>query len=161
MEVRKEFMPGIVQNYNKSKQVTATGQLSKVIIFKGKLNPMHLSVQKDYLKDKGLAFDEQRWAVEHFLLNDPKVQQQLFKSLILPAKDVEKKGMPSNANQGQRCPFFCCPPTCCPSVCRAFHAHIVGLQGLQQGFGDMLHTAFDDVPLQLSLPAAWRACFAG
>ncbi|DBA79818.1 TPA: hypothetical protein ACH3X1_008478 [Trebouxia sp. C0004] len=82
MEVRKEFMPGIVQNYNKSKQVTATGQPSKVSIFKGKLNPMHLSVHKDYLNDKGLAFDEQAWAVEHFLLNDPKVQQQLFKYLI-------------------------------------------------------------------------------
>ncbi|KAL0032237.1 hypothetical protein WJX77_012593 [Trebouxia sp. C0004] len=33
---------------------------------------MHLSVHKDYLNDKGLAFDEQAWAVEHFLLNDPK-----------------------------------------------------------------------------------------
>ncbi|DBB12113.1 TPA: hypothetical protein ACH3X3_006224 [Trebouxia sp. C0006] len=95
-------MPGIVQNYNKSKQVTATGQPSKVSIFKGKLNPMHLSVQKEYLKDKGLAFDEQAWAVEHFLLNDPKVQQQLFKYLILPAKDLEKEGMPSNANQDQQ-----------------------------------------------------------
>lgn len=135
MEVRKEFMPGIVQNYNKSKQVTATGQPSKVSIFKGKLNPMHLSVQKEYLKDKvhglsstlfafrqfhhhqpdllcqtmmqvddmqGLAFDEQAWAVEHFLLDDPKVQQQLFKYLILPAKDLEKEGMPSNANQDQQ-----------------------------------------------------------
>ncbi|DBA99006.1 TPA: hypothetical protein ACH3X1_014279 [Trebouxia sp. C0004] len=50
MEVRKEFMPGIVQNYNKSKQVTTTGEPSKVSIFK--LNPMHLSVQKGYLKDK-------------------------------------------------------------------------------------------------------------
>lgn len=133
MEVRKEFMPGIVQNYNKSKQVTATGEPSKVSIFKGKLNPMHLSVQKGYLKDKvhgllslafkqlhhnqpdllckiimqvgdmqGLAFDEQAWAVEHFLLDDPKVQQQLFKYLILPAKDLEKEGMPSNANQDQQ-----------------------------------------------------------
>jgi len=52
MEVRKEFMPGIVQNYNKSKQFTASGEPSKVSIFKGKLNPMHLSVQKGYLKDK-------------------------------------------------------------------------------------------------------------
>ena len=52
MEVRKEFMPGMVQNYNKSKQVTATGEPSKVSIFKGKLNPVHLSVQKGYLKDK-------------------------------------------------------------------------------------------------------------
>ncbi len=51
---------------------------------------------------QGLAFDEQAWAVEHFLLNDPKVQQQLFKYLILPAKDLEKEGMPSNANQDQQ-----------------------------------------------------------
>ena len=51
---------------------------------------------------QGLACDEQAWAVEHFLLNDPKVQQQLFKYLILPAKDLEKDGMPSNANQDQQ-----------------------------------------------------------
>ena len=44
MEVRKEFMPGIVQNYNKSKQFTASGEPSKVSIFKGKRNPMHRSV---------------------------------------------------------------------------------------------------------------------
>ena len=51
---------------------------------------------------QGLAFDEQAWAIEHFLLNDPKVQQQLFKYLILPAKDLEKEGMPSNANSDQQ-----------------------------------------------------------
>ncbi|DBA74028.1 TPA: hypothetical protein ACH3X1_010848 [Trebouxia sp. C0004] len=51
---------------------------------------------------EGLAFDEHAWAVEHFLLNDPKVQQQLFKYWILPAKDLEKEGMPSSANQDQR-----------------------------------------------------------
>jgi len=51
MEVRKEFMPGIVQEYNKSKQITASGEPSKVR-FKGKLHPMHLSVEKGYLKDK-------------------------------------------------------------------------------------------------------------
>ena len=51
---------------------------------------------------QGLAFDEHAWAVEHFLLNDPKVQQQLFKYLILPAKDLEKEGMPSNANPNQQ-----------------------------------------------------------
>ncbi|DBA77858.1 TPA: hypothetical protein ACH3X1_009212 [Trebouxia sp. C0004] len=102
MEVRKEFMPGIVQDYKKPKQITATGEPGKVSIFMGKLNPMHLSVQKGYLKDKGLAFDEHAWAVEHFLLNDPKVQQQLFKYWILPAKDLEKEGMPSSANQDQQ-----------------------------------------------------------
>ncbi|DBB04013.1 TPA: hypothetical protein ACH3X1_013074 [Trebouxia sp. C0004] len=51
---------------------------------------------------QGLGFDEQAWAGEHFLLNDPKVQQQLFEYLILPAKDLEKEGMPSNANQDQQ-----------------------------------------------------------
>ena len=51
---------------------------------------------------QGLPFDEQAWAVEHFLLNDPKVQQQLFKYLILPVKDLEKEGMPSNASQDQQ-----------------------------------------------------------
>ncbi|DBB01350.1 TPA: hypothetical protein ACH3X1_013673 [Trebouxia sp. C0004] len=80
MEVRKEFMPGIVQNYNKFKQVTASGEPSK-----------------------GLASDEQAWAVEPFLLDSPKVQQQLFTYLkLLPAKDLEKEGMPSNADQDQQ-----------------------------------------------------------
>ncbi|DBA88271.1 TPA: hypothetical protein ACH3X1_016563 [Trebouxia sp. C0004] len=99
MEVKKEFMPRVVQNYNKSKHVAATGEPSKVSVFKGKLTPMHLSVRTGYLKDKGVAFNEHAWAVEHFLLNDPKVQQQLFKYLILPAKDLEKEGMPSSANK--------------------------------------------------------------
>jgi len=52
---------------------------------------------------QGLVFDDHAWAVEHFLLNDPKVQQQLFKYLeLLPAKDLEKEGMPSNADQDQQ-----------------------------------------------------------
>ncbi len=52
---------------------------------------------------QGLVCDDHACAVEHFLLNDPKVQQQLFKYLeLLPEKDLEKEGMPSNADQDQQ-----------------------------------------------------------
>lgn len=52
MEVRKEFMPGLVQIFNRSRQLNAPGKSSQVSILKCELNPMHLSVQKAYYKDK-------------------------------------------------------------------------------------------------------------
>ena len=56
---------------------------------------------------QGLVFDDHAWAAEHFLpfilLNDPKVQQHLFKYLeLLPAEDHQKEGMPSKADQDQQ-----------------------------------------------------------
>ncbi|KAL0022614.1 hypothetical protein WJX77_010352 [Trebouxia sp. C0004] len=49
---------------------------------------MHLSVQKGYLKDKGLAFDEHAWAVEHFLLNDPKPPHLIVARLSEPVHEA-------------------------------------------------------------------------
>jgi hypothetical protein len=54
MEVRKEFMPGIVQEYNKSKQITASGEPSKVR-FKGKLHPCTCQLRKDISKTRYIA----------------------------------------------------------------------------------------------------------
>ena len=126
-EIRKEFMPGMVQMHNRSRQSTATGEPSKVSIFKGKLNPMHLLVQTAYYKDKvcltlthqhlqadqccnvnldtqaalmqALNFDAEAWAVEHFQLESSKVQEQLTSYLQLLSKpDIDKEGMPANVD---------------------------------------------------------------
>ena len=48
---------------------------------------------------QGLRFDSEAWAIEHFQLGSPKVQQQLSSYLqLLPTKGLEKEGMPANVD---------------------------------------------------------------
>lgn len=48
---------------------------------------------------QGLKFDSEAWAIEHFQLETPKVQQQLSSYLqLLPTKRLEREGMPASVD---------------------------------------------------------------